>query len=156
MKRPKGTAPKRRLVLIDIENYCGKSIISQEDVAKVKTKIKSQPTAGPDDLFIIASSHESNFFSTKRSWAGGEHVFRKGHNGADIALIDAAKRHLPNINSFREVSLFSGDGIFTNLIKECGELGVTTTVVALENQINRSLASAASFVRLEEPALYSV
>lgn len=144
----KQTSLGRRLVLIDIENYCGKPVLETEDVIGARASIELPSKAGSGDLFVIGTSHTHNFLSAKRAWPGAEHVFGRGHNGADVAIIEAARRHLTSIRTFEEVLMLSGDGIFTTLMREIGERGVSTTVVSLAGQLNRNLAKAASRVRI--------
>lgn len=142
------SSKQRRLVLVDIENYCGKGAVSQSDVTNAKAEIEERIHSMPGDLFIVATSHSNNFVNAKIAWGGAEHVLQCGRNGADIALIAAAKRHLPHLGSFSGVLLFSGDGIFTSLVVDCANAGVRATVVSLASQLNRSLAKAASAVQL--------
>lgn len=147
----RNTSAARNLVLVDVENYCGKPVLAEHDVETAKKRIEACVNAGDGDLYVVATSHRSNFLSAKLSWKGVEHVFLGGHNGADIALIDAAKRHFSNLTSFRGVFLFSGDGIFTSMVRELVKSGVPTTVVSSASQLNRSLAAAASTIQLVQP-----
>lgn len=135
---------ERRLFVIDIENIKGKPILTEQDAATARAEIESEYSIGTSDLVLIGTSHKNNFLSAKYAWPGAQHCFRPGHNGADVALIDAAEAHLAKPVRFQEVVLFSGDGIFTSLMRKVKEMGVKSSVISLANQINKNLASASS------------
>ena len=139
---------KRSLAIVDIENYCGKSCLNQADVARAKGDITTCVGNGMSNLFIVGTSHSSNFLNAKFAWPEAQHVFMAGRNGADLALISAARLHLPNICTFNKVYLLSGDGIFVRLTKELHEAGAETYVVSLRRQFNRCLTTFASGVTL--------
>lgn len=143
---------KRCLFVIDIENIKGKAILTEEDAVAVKTEIESEFKIGESDLVLIGTSHKNNFLSAKLAWPGAQHCFKPGHNGADIALIDAAEIHLAKPVTFQEVVLFSGDGIFTSLMRKVRENGIKGSVVSLANQINMNLANVSSSCFLIAPA----
>ena len=65
----KRTSLERRLVLIDIENYCGKPVLETEDVIGVRASIELPSKAGSGDLFVIGTSHTHNFSQRKASMA---------------------------------------------------------------------------------------
>ena len=143
---------KRRLFIVDIENYRGKSLITERDARGARSDIEKSFNLNPADLVVVGTSHPSNFLSAKIAWPGVEHCLRRGHNGADLALIESAEAHMSNIETFSEVVVLSGDGIFTRLVRRIKERGVKATVASLANQVNRSLAESASVLMLLKPA----
>ena len=147
---------QRRLFVIDIENIKGKAVLAEEDAAAAKAEIESTYEIGISDLVLIGTSHKNNFLSAKFAWPGAQHCFQSGHNGADVALIDAANIHLGKHTSFQEVVLFSGDGIFTSLMQKASRMGIKGSVISLANQINRNLARAAAVCTLITPTIQTV
>lgn len=143
-KRP----AKKKLVLVDAENCCGTSILTAEEVAKVKEALLTDRVFDEGDLVIIGTSHPSNMFAAKAGWSDSRCVMKHGRNGGDIAIIEAAKSHLGNIESFSEVVFLSGDGIFTNLARDIAHKGIRVTVASRIDSLNGSLAKQASCLSL--------
>lgn len=143
----------RRLFVIDIENIKGKAVLTEEDAVVARAEIESKCEIGDYDLVLIGTSHKNNFLSAKFAWHGAQHCFKPGHNGADIALIDAAEEHLSKSGAFQEVILLSGDGIFTNLMRKVAQMGIKGSVISLANQINKNLANASTGFTLLVPAI---
>ena len=100
----------RKLFLVDIENYCGKPVLTEEDVAFVKEDLSKTCGVSENDLVVIGTSHSSNLICSWIGWPGARQVIMFGHDGADKALIDAVAEY--RIETFAEVILISGDGIF--------------------------------------------
>lgn len=143
-KRP----AEKRLVLVDVENCCGTPSLTAEGVARVKETLLSRGMFNEGDLVIIGTSHPSNMFAVKAGWDDGRCVMKHGRNGGDIAIIEAAKSHLRNIDSFSEVVLLSGDGIFTNLVRDFSLKGIRVTVASRIDSLNGSLARQATCLNL--------
>ena len=141
----------RRLFIVDIENYRGKALITEEDVRVARSEIEERFKLSSEDLVLVGTSHPRNFLSAKAVWTGAEHCFGKGHNGADFALMKSAAAHMRNLKTFSEVVVLSGDGIFTKFVRQIRENGVKATVVSPANQVNRNLAQAASVLMLLRP-----
>lgn len=138
-------SPARRLVLIDIENYCGKGVLSAEDVRWAKESIANGFALSEKDLVVIGTSHGLNCLVSAIEWPGPRQVMARGHDGADIALIEAF--HDYRLNTFGAVMLISGDGIFTDIAKVAELSNTSFTVVARRSSLSRRLAMVASIVR---------
>jgi hypothetical protein len=130
----------RRLFAIDIENYCGKPELSEADVASARQSVYDRFSPNNVDLVVIGTSHSSNFFNTGMAWRGARNIMMKGHDGADRALIQALAEYHPE--SFSEIVLFSGDGIFTDSVNELSSRGAKVTVVSRSRSLSKQLSSA--------------
>ena len=114
-RRPRKTTPgpTRRLLLIDIENYCGKGNLQPADVRIARTEICRDLELGGGDLVVIGTSHSNNCFVCGTEWEGPRQVLRRGHDGADVALIDAFGEY--RLDTFSSLVIVSGDGIFADI-----------------------------------------
>lgn len=146
----KSTArPTRRLFLIDIENYCGKSTLTSEDVRNAKLSITRDFNLSEEDLVVIGTSHGHNCFISGTEWQGPRQVLMHGHDGADLALIKAS--HEYRIDTFAAVILISGDGIFAETAREARAFGRPIIVAARKTSMSRKLAFVASAIRYVVP-----
>ncbi len=136
----------RKLFLVDIENYCGKPVLTEEDVAFVKEDLSKTCGVSENDLVVIGTSHSSNLICSWIGWPGARQVIMFGHDGADKALIDAVAEY--RIETFAEVILISGDGIFSGVVEAIRHCGVSVTVSSLARSLSRSLASVATRVHI--------
>ena len=135
---------ERKLVLVDLENVCGKSKLSVEDAEQAKEDFFSRHQRGNNDLVVIGTSHPNNMLAAKAGWGEGRCVMQNDHNGGDLAIIEAARSHFDNIATFSEVVLSSGDGIFTSLVRDITRKGVRVTVASRIGSLNANLAKSAS------------
>lgn len=148
--RKKNTAaPTRRLILIDIENYCGKGALTSEDVHNAKRSISREFNLQEEDLVVIGTSHGSNCLISGTEWKGPRQVLMRGHDGADLALINASREY--RIDTFAAVILISGDGIFAETAKGVRAFSKPVIVAARNTSMSRKLVRAASAVRYVEP-----
>ena len=144
--KKKSRKPQRRLILLDIENYCRKGDLSEQDVSAAKSRILDLIPLKAGDLLIIGTSHESNFTACCFAWPGARVTLKRGHDGADMALIEAARQL--NLKSFAAVILISGDGIFSSIVQGIRTSGIPVMVVANKTALSGKLSNAASRIRL--------
>lgn len=142
------TTDKRRLILVDIENLCDEPALSAERVLLARKLADGLCGFTDRDLFVVGTSHHGNFLAAKLNWPKASHVLKFGHDGADLALIEAAKGFMPRVGTFDEVLLFSGDGIFSELVGEMSASGIPVTVISAAKSLSRRLAKTASSIRL--------
>lgn len=142
-------APTRRLVLVDIENYCGKGVLCPEDIRTAKEEISRDLTLLDDDLVVIGTSHGKNCLVCGTEWRGPRQVLRSGHDGADIALIEASQDYV--LDTFSSVVIVSGDGIFTDLVSAVRTRRKRVTVVSGRGRLSHRLQLAASVVKHCDP-----
>ena len=70
-------------------------------------------------------------------------------DGADLALLDVIRKE-PIARNCDRVTVVSGDGIFADALAGLGEVGVETTVVAVQGYLaNRSRLAAHNVVQIE-------
>lgn len=138
-KRP--ARPTRRLFILDIENYAERKVLRTFDVENVRDSVYRKFAPTNEDLIVIGTSHTANFVCAGQEWIGPRHVMRFGHNGADLALLDAIGDY--RLDTFGEVLILSGDGIFVNTAKALVARGIKVTVVSKFTNLNRALLWAA-------------
>lgn len=142
----------RRLFVVDVENYCGKPVLSEADVLAAKKSLEKHFHPGENDLVVVGTSHTSNYFNVGMVWKGVRQVLGKGHDGADIALLKAIKDY--RLDTFSEVFILSGDGIFTEAVEELALSGVLVAVVSIKRCLSQRLAEIAPQLQfVKQPAL---
>ena len=140
----------RRLILVDIENYCGKGMLEADDIRKAKLSIAEDLSLTGEDLVVVGTSHGMNCLTSGVEWRGPRQVLKKGHNGADVALIEAARAY--RLETFAAVIVVSGDGIFANVARMVKACNKPVVVAARKESLSRKLALTASAVRYVLPA----
>lgn len=146
--------PRRRLVLVDIENYCGKGVLFSEDVKAAKGAICDSLEINGDDLIVIGTSHGRNCLVSGTEWVGPRQVLRHGHNGADIALIEALREY--KLKTFSSLVIVSGDGIFSKIASIVRSQQKRVIVVSEAARLSRRLALVASEIRHALPQAHPV
>ena len=76
------------------------------------------------------------------AFPGARHLWRSGHDGADLALLDVLENERVD-QRFGRVTLCSGDGIFAASAARLAGAGVNVTVVALKGHLAAQLVLAA-------------
>ena len=95
---------------------------------------------GAHDHIVIASSHLA-LKSTGCWWPGARYLVRSGPDGADLALLDLLSRERV-ADRFRDVTIASGDGIFTQAASVLTAAGCVVTVVSQRARLSGQLAAA--------------
>lgn len=144
MKRMPNT---RELHLLDIENLLGRSRFRAADVVRFREFYLDRNHVADDAQLIIATSSRRGIVEAGLGWPGARCVFKCGHNGADLALLNVIKtEHVDG--RFEKVIIASGDAIFTDVAKQMQELGVAVTVFAHARSVSKRLTHASELVRL--------
>lgn len=144
----------RKLFLVDIENIVGKPIIGAEDVASVKRWATDNLGLSETDSVVVGTSGDRNCLAAMTAWRGVRHVLKKGHDGADLALIGSARDY--RVDSFEEVVIMSGDGVFAPLADQIASLGAMVTVVSARASLSSKLADPSFRLRLFNPRCLEV
>ena len=131
----------RKLVFVDIENYAGEPMLSQEVVGKARESLTGLIGITANDLVVVATSHTANFVNAQLAWRGPRHVGKWGHDGADLALIETMGQY--DLGSFSEIYVVTGDGIFADAVDEIASAGHIVTVVSRVAALSRKLEKAA-------------
>lgn len=151
-KAASNNAIARRLFVVDIENYCGKPVLNEEDVLAAKKSLVKHFHPTESDLIVVGTSHTSNYLNVGMAWKGVRQVLGIGHDGADIALLKAIKDY--RIDTFSEVFILSGDGIFTEAVEELALNGVIVAVASIKRCLSQRLAEIAPQLQfVKQPAL---
>lgn len=132
---------KRRLIAIDIENICMKSIIDIDDVVKARNMIEALCNPQEHDAIIIGTSGSTNFLAAGMAWPAPLRVYRNGHNGADLALIEKIGTY--NRKTISEVIIFGGDGIYAPLVDEIAQAGIPVCVYAFSQTLSSKIIASA-------------
>jgi hypothetical protein len=138
----RGRFPERGLHLIDIENLAGAARPSFEQIRDVQRSYAGRLAFGPDDHFVVASSHLT-LLSAALGWPHARYRVRSGPDGADLELLDIL-RFEDVAARFTRVTIGSGDGVFALPAADLAAAGVGVTVVSRRDSLSRRLASAAS------------
>lgn len=142
----------RRLFVVDIENYCGKPVLSENDVLAAKQSLVKNFNPTESDLIVVGTGHTSNFMNVGMVWRDVRQVLGKGHNGADIALLKAIKDY--RLDTFSEVLILSGDNIFTETVEKLALNGGMVAVVSIKHCLSQKLAEIAPKLHfIKQPAL---
>lgn len=97
----------RTLYIVDIENLKGAGAMSDEDSHLIRKTLFELFPRRSEDLVVVGSGCDQSLLAS-RIWTGARLAFRKGHNGADLALLDVLKNE--NVaQRFDRLVLASGD-----------------------------------------------
>ena len=144
MKKNSGNQTSRHIVFIDIENVAGNPSPCWQEIDSVQRELLA---VIPDlDLaqVIIASSHIAaevvgfSFPKALRRW-------RSGVDGADLALIDEMTDQRTMVR-YSQITICSGDGIFTDHVARLSALGPKVTVIARRENLSAKLRLVAPHV----------
>ena len=75
--------------LIDVENLVGSGVVTREAVSDLCQRYVEDVYASHEDLYFVAAGPQ-NAEAVREGWKAGQtfYQFRKGKDGADIALVD--------------------------------------------------------------------
>ena len=117
----------RSMHLIDAENLCGTSLVTSEQVLRLKAAYLASVKVGPLDHFILAASHLS-VLALQAGWSGARYLMRSGKDGADIELAKVVVHE--NLDTrFDHVYFGSGDGGLAPFAAHLGARGIPVTAV---------------------------
>lgn len=130
----------KRIHFIDVENLIGKGWISIEDVGPLSRQYQEVTAASDDDLLFIAAGPQ-NKDAILEGWKWGNKFFqfRKGKDGADLALISLFK-NIVDIGNYSEIVVGSGDGLLSGIAERAEQTGVPVCVVTGQGGKSRSLS----------------
>lgn len=144
----------RRLVAVDLENLAATGLVDVDWAIDFAYLLSTTLDLKEYDLTYVAGGTQ-NWEAVTRvaEILHGQPRIRKGADGADLTLLDALEQMpVTAIESERtpitEVVIMSGDGIFTQVVREYVTRGLDVVVVSRKGQLSRALESAASRVFL--------
>ena len=154
---PQNPITTRRFCAIDLENLALQPAVSLGAGRHVAYLLQDIFHLKPEDLAVVAGGpHNAFAIDAASKVLSGQSIWRGGHNGADLALIEALDRiPAPTISSHthpvNEVIIGSGDGIFTSIVNRLQNRGMVVTCVAYSRALHPALALAANrVVRLDQ------
>ncbi|MEO5662886.1 MAG: NYN domain-containing protein [Nocardioides sp.] len=134
-------APRRQIILVDIENVVGGAVLTAAAANWARTQIENVLALNCDTQVIIGTSHVG-YLETALAWPNKQYAVNSGPDGADLALIDEIDAL--RLERYDEIILVSGDGIFAEAVATLTGRGVDVTVVAHYGQCAGRLLMAAS------------
>ena len=144
----------RRLVAVDLENAAATALVDVDWAIDFAYLLSTTLDLKEYDLTYVAGGKQ-NWDAVTRvaEILHGQPRIRKGADGADLTLLDALEQMpVTAIESERtpiiEVVVMSGDGIFTQVVRDFVTRGLDVVVVSRKGQLSRDLESAASRVFL--------
>lgn len=137
----------RTAVLVDIENVLGGTRFDSRQVARARREIMVLAGIAPEAQVTIATSADLPLLEAHVGWPGARLLWRRGKDGADLALADVALNE-NLIDRFDRVVLASGDGIFAVVATWLQQHGVAVTVVSRPQALSRALQGRVADVRL--------
>lgn len=139
-------APGRTLHLIDIENVAGGSRASTAAVAEAVADYRCALAVRAGDHVVIASGR-GLLIAAGLAWPGARLLLASGLDGADLALLEAARPLRAVVDSYDRVVIGSGDGIFAALAADLRRAGLVVVVVSRPVALAIDLRDRASLVR---------
>ena len=132
----------RTLVLVDVENLLGGSDFTAEQVHALRTVVTASVSIPTDAHVTVATSAGGPLVEAGLGWPGARRVWRRGQDGADLALADVALNE-DTTGRYQRVVICSGDGLFAVVARYLRAAGLQVTVLARPDALSRALASAA-------------
>lgn len=141
------SAVGRELHALDVENLIRKSRLSRDDVAALRTRYCRAVGLTATAHVVVATSAGSTVVEAGTGWGRScRLLFRNGHDGADLALLDVLLTE--NVaDRYDSVVIGSGDHAFALAAKYLRNRGVhVTVVVATRTSLSNALRTEADRV----------
>jgi hypothetical protein len=128
----------RCIHLIDIENICGSSNPSVEQVVHARKAYLSLVEPGIADQFFVRVSSRTNLEAASFGWPNARVHCKEGHDGADILI---AKDLIENDYEckFKTIYLASGDGGLAPFAKHVVSRGGNLAVISLPQALSMKM-----------------
>jgi len=142
------TRPARALHLVDIDNLLGDPATDDElEIGWTICAYKHAASFVVGDHAVVATSpFGRHAFAIGNAWPGAQHLWRKGRDGADLALLDEAAWAVET-RHFSRVVIGSGDRIFLTALEWFEGAGVPVEVVSRRRSLADALRTRARSVR---------
>jgi hypothetical protein len=150
------TWPARALHLVDIDNLLGDPATYDElEIGWTICAYKHAASFVDGDHVVVATSpFARHALAIGTAWPGARHVWRKGKDGADLALLESAAWAVKTGN-FGRVVIGSGDHIFVDALEWFAAANVPVQVVSRRDACAGVLwhrAAALTFLLKRVPA----
>jgi len=142
----------RRLTVLDLENLAQRPVLDERIARAVDLELRRAYPLDARDITYVGGNPKNGF--PCRVFAELNHgsvVLRPGRDGADHALIDRVREtpessFLSDLYPVKEFVIGSGDHEFVDVALEMKARGLTVTVIARPESLNRTLAATANRV----------
>jgi hypothetical protein len=135
-------------LIIDIENAACTPSPEGPWVSHVQETLRDVLELTGDELVTVGCSHHAAR-TVAFAWQGGRRVWRSGPDGADLALLEVLEHELM-AGRCEELTVVSGDAIFSEALAAFGALGIPTTVAAVRGHLaSRSRFAAQQVIELD-------
>jgi hypothetical protein len=134
-------APRRQVILVDIENVVGGAVLTRSAAIWARTRIERVIEIHDHDQIVIGTSHVG-CLDAALAWPSKQYVVNSGPDGADLALLEEIEAL--RIDRYDEIVLVSGDGIFADAVASLADRGARVTVVAHYGHCSSRLRLAAA------------
>lgn len=141
--RTQAASGRRRVILIDIENFNGGPISSSAQAHWCRRVIENWVRLEPGEQVIIASD-VTGVIDIQLAWGGARILAGRSKDGADLRLLEVMDEDLPA--RFSEMVLISGDHIYADKVSALAEVGLPTHVFAHSAVLSKRLNLAATTV----------
>jgi hypothetical protein len=133
--------PGRSVHLIDIENLCGESRPTRNQVEVARQRYMEVGLCQLGDHVIVASSR-GNWMNSAYGWPGARCLVRDGKDGADLCLAEVMSTEGLS-ERFARAVVASGDGGLAPFVSELAAKGMDTVVVSQSSRLSRLMRMAA-------------
>ena len=143
--RERWVPPGRTLHLLDIENLMGGPHQGADALEEAIRSYFEAVGHGPEDHVVVACN-PALVVTVGRQRQGGRILIGHGPDGADRALLSQLRCLDWIASRYDRVIVGSGDGIFTEIVRELVGIGVPVGVISRPQALAHVLARAATFV----------
>lgn len=141
------TSTPRELHLIDIENLLGTPHFSAAQVAQFRDFYLAHNSVAENAHVVIATSSEEGLLEAGIAWPESRKLFRHGHDGADLALLEVLTDE-DAVNRFTKIVIASGDGIFADIADELYDEGIAIEIFSRADCVSTHFTHPAETVHL--------
>ena len=133
--------------LVDIDNLLGDPATDDEDEIgwTIHAYRDVASVVAGDHVVVATSPFGRHAYAIGTAWPGARHIWRKGQDGADLALLESAAWALDS-GEFTRVVIGSGDRIFLVALEWFEGIGVPVEVVSRRRSAARALCTRARSV----------
>lgn len=132
---------RRRLILIDIENFNGGPITTPAQARWCRRMLENWLALQPDEQVVIAADI-TTVLDIYLAWPQARILAGRFNNGADLRILEVMEEDLAT--RFTEIALVSGDRIYAEKISELAGQGLPTHVYAHAAALSKRLQFAAA------------
>ena len=143
-RRPPGS---RTLLVCDIENECGGGEFTEDQAREVRREIERRAHLPEGSHVVVGTSSGVGLVRAGRVWPSARRVWRRGRDGADLALIDVLETENV-VERYTHVVIASGDAAFAVPARSLRQAGVTVAVIAREGSLAGALGREADLVQV--------